>query len=665
VAAVLSACAARTSANTAPRFFPGREWTLVDPALVSVDAEGLEAARDYALSAGGSGCITRHGRLVMRWGDARRTYDLKSTSKSIGVTALGLAIADGKIALSDPAVRHHPDLGAPPVSNRTTQWIPQVTILHLATQTAGFEKPGGYGKLLFEPGTRWLYSDAGPNWLAECVTLVYRRDVQELLFERVFSPIGIGRKDLRWRNNAYRPRTIEGVARREFGSGVHANVDAMTRIGLLYLRKGNWNGRQLLTAPFVAKVRNPVSGVIGLPEHPANHEKDNSSDHYGLLWWNNADGALDGVPRDAYWSWGLHDSLILVIPSLDVVASRTGRSWPRRKGATMYAVLRPFFEPIVSAVSAEARAAGKATTRVAGIRWAPPETVFRAAQGSDNWPATWADDGALYTAYGDGWGFEPKRKGKLSLGLARVTGTPGDLRGVNLDAPTAEQTGDGPSGKKASGMLMVDGKLYMLARNAKNAQLAWSADRGATWKWCDWTFETSFGCPTFLNFGRNYTGAPDNYVYLFSPDGNSAYRPSDYTVLARVPRSRLASRVAYEFFAGLDNADRPEWTRDVKKRGAVLSNAGRCYRTGVSYNSALGRYLLVQTHGGRGGLTIFEAVEPWGPWCVIYEREQWDVDPGDSASFPTQWMSADGRTMHLLFSGNDSFSVRRAELVLR
>ena len=38
---------------------------------------------------------------------------------------------------------------------------------HLATQTAGFEKPGGYTKLIFEPGTKWFYSDGGPNWLAE------------------------------------------------------------------------------------------------------------------------------------------------------------------------------------------------------------------------------------------------------------------------------------------------------------------------------------------------------------------------------------------------------------------------------------------------------------------------------------------------------------------
>ena len=42
----------------------------------------------------------------------------------------------------------------------------------------------------------------------------------------------------------------------------------------------------------------------------------------GLLWWNNGDAALAKVPRDAYWSWGLYDSLIVVVPSLDLVAAR-------------------------------------------------------------------------------------------------------------------------------------------------------------------------------------------------------------------------------------------------------------------------------------------------------------------------------------------------------
>jgi len=44
-----------------------------------------------ALTGEGSGLITRHGRVVLAWGDPKKRYDLKSSTKSIGVTALGLA----------------------------------------------------------------------------------------------------------------------------------------------------------------------------------------------------------------------------------------------------------------------------------------------------------------------------------------------------------------------------------------------------------------------------------------------------------------------------------------------------------------------------------------------------------------------------------------------
>lgn len=338
--------------------FPAVQWSTADPASVRMSARELQRARDYALSGSGSGCVTRHGHLVMAWGDQKKTYDLKSTSKSIGVTALALAIADKKMQLNAKARLYHPTLGDKPPSNKESGWLDEITVLHLATQTAGFEKPGGYGKLLFRPGTAWHYSDGGPNWLAECVTKVYKKDIQELMFERVLTPIGVTRKDLRWRNHSYRPRQLDGVSSREFGSGVHANVRAMARIGYLYLREGRWKGRQLIPREFVVRARSVEPSVAKLPEHGSrgkgsrnwSNRYGNASAHYGLLWWNNADGSLREVPRDAYWSWGLYDSLIVVIPSLDIVATRAGRSWKRPRDAAHYEVLRPFLQPIVASV---------------------------------------------------------------------------------------------------------------------------------------------------------------------------------------------------------------------------------------------------------------------------------------------------------------------------
>lgn len=80
----------------------------------------------------------------MSWGDLKKRYDLKSTTRSFGATALGLAILGGRIALTDKVTHHHPGFGTPPQSNAQTGWIDRITILHLASQTAGFEKSGGW-----------------------------------------------------------------------------------------------------------------------------------------------------------------------------------------------------------------------------------------------------------------------------------------------------------------------------------------------------------------------------------------------------------------------------------------------------------------------------------------------------------------------------------------
>ncbi|MFP4055426.1 MAG: hypothetical protein ACLF0G_00980 [Candidatus Brocadiia bacterium] len=311
---------------------------------------------------------------------------------------------------------------------------------------------------------------------------------------------------------------------------------------------------------------------------------------------------------------------------------------------------------------------------IEGIAWAPRETIVRLARGSDNWPTAWADDGALYAAYGDGRGFRPHVPRKLSLGLARIVGHPPAIRGTNLRSPDIEQLGDGRRGKKASGMLCVNGVLYLWARNdnqaGRHARLAWSEDHGRTWAWASWTFTRSFGYPTFIHFGKDYAGARDRFVYAVSHDSPSAYSPADRMVLARVPRARLAERSAYQFFQGLDDGGEPLWTPDIRKRGAVFQHPGRCYRSGISYNPGLRRYLWCQTLPGgdtrfKGGFGIYDAPEPWGPWTTVFFAERWDVGPGETSHFPTKWMSPDGRTLHLVFSGDDAFSVRRATVRLR
>jgi CubicO group peptidase (beta-lactamase class C family) len=323
------------------------EWQRATPESQGLDGSLLEQARDYALTGGGSGTVVCGGKLVMSWGDENKRYDIKSSTKSIGVTALGLALQDGIVALCDKARKHCEEIGVAP--NKGDKRLDDVTIKSLATMTAGFEKPGGFEKLVFDPGTKWAYTDGGANWLADCLTLAFEQDLKTLMFDRVFGPLGIGESDLTWRDNVYRPDTIQGIKRFEFGAGIHTTVDAMAKIGYLYLCRGLIEDRQIIPASFVDAARQRVVGVGGLPvENWTTWGSVGASNHYGLLWWNNADGALQDVPEDAYWSFGLHDSLILVIPSLDMVASRAGSDWPGNRHPSYYNVLKPFMQALVN-----------------------------------------------------------------------------------------------------------------------------------------------------------------------------------------------------------------------------------------------------------------------------------------------------------------------------
>jgi hypothetical protein len=124
----------------------------------------------------------------------------------------------------------------------------------------------------------------------------------------------------------------------------------------------------------------------------------------------------------------------------------------------------------------------------------------------------------------------------------------------------------------------------------------------------------------------------------------------------------------------LDTQSHPVWSKDINERGAVFTHPTHCYRSGITYDADLKRYLWVQIlpqsrhpQGPRfqGGFGIYDAPEPWGPWTTVYFTQDWDVGPGESGSFPVKWMSADGRSLTYVFSGDDCFSIRQAKLILK
>lgn len=367
-------------------------WTRVAAADVGMDQALLEQAATYASTSGSvmpnsAGMIVRHGRIVHSWGNIDSRFDMKSTTKSIGGMALGLALEDGLVTMDSAAQGYLSTMGTVPVSNNAA-WLSQITIQQLATHTAGFDKEGGYTypanpaghendpTLIYQPGTTWKYSDGGLNWLSETLTTVFAQDLAPVLNTRVWTVLGLNSTaggpdgtaasniDIKWRDNQQRDQTGKPIHNRELASGIYANSNAMARVGLLFLRKGKWNDQQILEESFVDLVSKPVAANASLNvADPADFP--GATTNYGVLWWTNATGMLPNVPRDAYWAWGLGDSLIVVIPSLDMVVVRAGaqqpdpiaadtpgqRVWNDTNWNGDYAVLAPFLDPIVQSVT--------------------------------------------------------------------------------------------------------------------------------------------------------------------------------------------------------------------------------------------------------------------------------------------------------------------------
>jgi hypothetical protein len=332
------------------------------------------------------------------------------------------------------------------------------------------------------------------------------------------------------------------------------------------------------------------------------------------------------------------------------------------------------------------------------ISWEPTSNVVRRAPGSDNWPTTWADDGHIYTIWGDGGGFYGDNVNcRAELGVARIEGYPGNLKLKNVLGctqgssscigsdwvdeppkwkPECDSENEATFGGKSYGIISVNGVLYMLVspkgsmwEAMEKTKLAWSSDYGANWQLSSnifFDYTDGFGYPTFLNYGKDNAGARDNYVYIYSADvsgGENAKRTG--IVLARVPKDKINDRFSYSFFAGLDTGGNPKWSTSSSQRVPILENKAQGVALpSISYNSKIGRYLLVVPHASEGelkttGLGIFDAPEPWGPWTTAYFKDYW-LGSGEYMFFgniPTKWISSDGLTFYLVFTGFGSKSI--------
>jgi len=319
------------------RIYPRTEWQEALPGKVGISEAGLDQAIDYLrMNSGRDGVeelvIIRNGYLIFRGDSVRKVHGVWSMTKSFTSTVLGLLIQDGKCSLNTLAGEYVPDL---------KNHYGTVTLKHFATMTSGYravgDEPRGDYKHgpsltpflpdpvpLFPPGEKFAYWDSAMNEFANVLSQVAEGPLDMIFKGRIAEKTGIRPEEWYWGDLG----RYQGI-RINSGAGNHTRMEisalAVARLGLLFLRRGNWDGNQLISEDWVEQATRvqvpaslPLAGFIG--QGPG---------VYGYNWWVNGIGPegrrkWPDAPAGTYSASRYNNNDLFVIPEWDMVIVRLG-----------------------------------------------------------------------------------------------------------------------------------------------------------------------------------------------------------------------------------------------------------------------------------------------------------------------------------------------------
>ena len=320
--------------------FPEEAWLRAAPASRGLGPARLDSALAFLARHSGEHqldetIVVKDGYVVWAGDSLHRRHNVYSCSKSITSTALGLLVADGVVALDDPAARYEP---------RLADRYPDVTLAHFATMTSGYSAEGASrwdepsedwgwtpyapAEPYFAPGTAYAYWDEAQMMLGRVLARASGRDLRELVDERVMRPIGVG-DDWAW-GTEDTLALDDGTALplRNGCTGVMLTAPELARVGWLYANHGIWDG-DTLVPPAWARAAMTTQVPASLPVGPTDRADVRGPGNYGYNWWTaDPEGggafAMTHSPADAAYMSGFNHNVCLVVPSERLVIVRMG-----------------------------------------------------------------------------------------------------------------------------------------------------------------------------------------------------------------------------------------------------------------------------------------------------------------------------------------------------
>ena len=265
--------------------------------------------------------VLRHGKVVFeQWmGDnaANKNHILNSVSKTFTATAIGFAVAENRIKVTDKVISFFPDDLPAEISPN----LAEMEIRHLLTMSCGhdtdptsdirkedqsWERKFLATPVVHKPGTKFVYNSVGTYMLSAIIQKVTGQKVLDYLYPRLFRPLGITGAE--WQSS---PTNINAG-----GWGLYIKTEDMAKMGQFLLQKGKWNGKQLLPESWFDEA---TQSHIAQPPvwFPANGKVKESdwTQGYGYQVWR--------CRNNAFRADGANGQFIIVIPEKDAVIVTT------------------------------------------------------------------------------------------------------------------------------------------------------------------------------------------------------------------------------------------------------------------------------------------------------------------------------------------------------